>query len=87
MKINPMPRSSVKVKRTRKVSPTIQDGAELPLCSSKNAPRQVSLVNFVSWKSTGLIVQLRFPPKEMVTLTEVSQAVDRSSSDEREMNA
>lgn len=60
--------------RTRNVSPTIHLGAELPVESTKNAPRHVVLVNLDSWKSAGLMLQLREPPKLRLTLTDVSQA-------------
>lgn len=59
---------------TRNVSPTIHDGAELPVCSSKNAPRHWSCDNLDSIKSAELIGQL-FEPKFNSTITSVSHAV------------
>ena len=56
------------------MSPTIHAGAELPVESSKNAPRHVERESCVSLKSAELIVQLRIPPKETVTFTSVSHA-------------
>lgn len=56
------------------MSPTIHDGAELPVDSWKKAPRQVVRVNLESWKSAGLTFQLFDPPKERETLTVESQA-------------
>lgn len=56
------------------MSPTIQEGAELPVESSKNAPRHDVRVKRDRRKSAGLIVQLREPPNESVTFTVVSQA-------------
>jgi len=52
----------------------IHDGAELPVDSSKKAPRQVVRVNLESWKSAGLTVQFFNPPKERETSTVESQA-------------
>jgi len=65
-----------KSRHTRKVSPTIQEGAELPVLSSKKAPRHCVLVNRESWKSAGLMVQF-LPPKDIWTLTVVLQANNR----------
>jgi hypothetical protein len=61
------------IRRTRNVSPTIHEGAELPVASSKKAPRHRVVDSFESWKSTGSIVQF-LPPKDIWTLTVVLQA-------------
>jgi hypothetical protein len=64
-----------KMEHTKKVSPTIQLGAEPLVVISKKAPRQVSLVNLVSSKSEGIMLQLLLPPKLREMVTSVSQAV------------
>ena len=61
------------LERTRNVSPTIHEGAELPESSSKKAPRQLVSDTFVSWKSAWSIVQF-LPPKDNWILAVVSQA-------------
>lgn len=52
----------------------IQEGALLPVVSSKNPPTHWVLDICASLKSAGLIDQLG-PPNEMATLTSVVQAV------------
>lgn len=62
---------------TKKVPPTIHDGADAPVVRSKRAPRHVDSVNCVSWKSAALIGQF-LPPNAIVTLISALHAKNQS---------
>lgn len=62
---------------TKKVPPTIHDGADTPVVRSKKAPRHVDSVNCVSLKSAALMGQF-LPPNAIVILISVLHAKNQS---------